>query len=233
MKNHVMMIGAALALASCETNDVRDSLGLNRSAPDEFVVVSRPALSVPPDFTLVPPEPGKEGPRASTSEQARSALLGDSATGSTLSPSGGKFGGDAGWGSLIDTPSDTLTSEFEIQEDGAMARRASAAAVAPVESSSMGSAAESRFLNQMGVDKADPAIRTKLGEDERTEPEAKEEAKSLYESMTGKDTEEPVLDPKGEAERLRSNKDAGKKPNVGEVVTEDKKKSDSVLDTLF
>lgn len=230
-----------LALTACESGEVRDSLGLGRTAPDEFVVVSRPALSVPPDFTLVPPEPGAEGPRASTEEMAREALIGTTEERVRRSISEGTatrmdvdfpnlFVVDDGKGGL---PSDSLQSEFTLQEDGAMARRASAAAVAPVETSSMGTAAESRFLNQVGADKADPKIRAKLGADVRNPPEAKEEAKSLYESMIGAESNEPVLDPKGEAERLRSNKDKGKKPNEGKVVTEDEKKSPSVLDTLF
>lgn len=232
-----------LALTACESGEVRDSLGLGRTAPDEFVVVSRPALSVPPEFTLVPPEPGAEGPRASTEEMAREALIGTTeervrqsisdGTATRLDTDFSLTVGTGAFAGASSLPSDSLTSDFSLQDDGAMARRASAAAVAPVETSTMGTAAESRFLNQVGADKADPKIRAKLGEDVRNPPEAKEEAKSLYESMIGAESTEPVLDPKGEAERLRSNKDKGKKPNEGKVVTEDKKKSPSVLDTLF
>lgn len=223
------MLGLVLALTACETTEVRDTLGLTRRAPDEFVVVSRPALSVPPEFALVPPDPNATGPRASTQEQARSALIGTSV-------SGGESVLGSDWKGLMGdraTPSDLLTSEFEEQPDGALARRATSASVSPVAASTMGSAAESRLLNQMGADKADPGIRAKLGEDERVEPETKEEAKSLYESWIGADTEQPVVDAKAEAERLRKNKDAGKKPNEGEIAVEDEKKSRSVLDTLF
>ena len=42
-----------LALAACSGNDVSDTLGLQKSAPDEFVVVSRPPLVVPPPVSLV------------------------------------------------------------------------------------------------------------------------------------------------------------------------------------
>lgn len=220
-----------LVLSACSGGEVRDTLGLNRRAPDEFVVVSRPALSVPPDFNLTPPEPGKQGPRQSTEDRARSALIGSEVNSNTPNS---VLGSD--WKGLRDDgtlPSDALTSEFELQDDGAMARRATSASVVTVESSAMGSAAESRFLNQMGADKADPSIRTKLGADVLKEPEKKEEAKSLYESIIGADKAEPVLEPKGEAARLRDNKDKGKKPNEGEIVTEDEKKSPSVLDNLF
>ncbi len=229
---------ALLCLTACG-GDARGVLGLEREAPDEFVVVSRPPLSVPPDFTLEAPDVNKTGPRASMSDQAREALIGTTEERVRSSISEGTATRlDADFPNPIDAdggklPSDSLQSEFTLQKDGAMARRASAAAVAPVETGSMGSAAESRLLNQIGVDNADADIRNKLGADLRREPEAKEEAKSLYESMIGAEKDEPVLDPKGEAERLRKNKDAGKKPNVGKVVTEDKKKSPSVIDRWF
>lgn len=65
-----------LILAACDGKSARETLGLTREAPDEFTVVNRPALSVPPDFELRPPRPG-EAPRGiSPQESARAALLG-------------------------------------------------------------------------------------------------------------------------------------------------------------
>jgi len=58
---------------------VQDTLGLSRTAPDEFTVVSRPSLSVPPEFSLRPPKPGEPPRGASAEEQARAALLGKEA----------------------------------------------------------------------------------------------------------------------------------------------------------
>lgn len=64
-------------LAACSGGDVRDTLGLSRRAPDEFVVYSRPPLSVPPEFDLRPPRPGAENPNhVSSEETARETLLG-------------------------------------------------------------------------------------------------------------------------------------------------------------
>ena len=75
---HWLLLGM-LALAACSNTDVRDTLGINKAAPDEFVVVSRPPLSVPPEFDLRPPRPG-EAPRVPAADaQARKLLLGDSA----------------------------------------------------------------------------------------------------------------------------------------------------------
>lgn len=65
-----------LMLAAC--SDTREMLGLNRSMPDEFVVVDRAPLVVPPDFALRPPQPGAPRPQeALPSSQAESLTLGD------------------------------------------------------------------------------------------------------------------------------------------------------------
>lgn len=78
MRYPALILGSFLALAACESGDVRDTLGLDRAAPDEFKVVSRPPLSVPPEFDLRPPEPGAP-PRAapSTEKSAKSLVLQD------------------------------------------------------------------------------------------------------------------------------------------------------------
>lgn len=68
-----------LLLAACDNTDVRDTLGLNRDAPDEFRVVSRPPLSVPPEFTLRPPADPSEtdglGAAISPRRDAQALLL--------------------------------------------------------------------------------------------------------------------------------------------------------------
>src|SRR5581483_7593579 len=47
---------AALLLAGCQT--LREDAGLTKQAPDEFAVVTKPRLIIPPDFNLHPPSPG-------------------------------------------------------------------------------------------------------------------------------------------------------------------------------
>jgi len=67
-------VGLAAALAGCE--GVKNQLGLTKRAPDEFRVVSRAPLSLPPDFSLRPPEPGVARPQEGTAaQQARSAIF--------------------------------------------------------------------------------------------------------------------------------------------------------------
>ena len=67
--------GLALALAGCGDN-VRRSLGLTQQSPDEFRVVSRAPLVVPPSFNLRPPAPGAQRPQeAMPRDQARQAVF--------------------------------------------------------------------------------------------------------------------------------------------------------------
>ncbi len=67
-------ISLILALSACQ--GVREQFGLTKQSPDEFRVVSRAPLSLPPDFTLRPPEPGIARPQeGTTTQQARSAVF--------------------------------------------------------------------------------------------------------------------------------------------------------------
>ncbi|HUJ48268.1 MAG TPA: DUF3035 domain-containing protein [Rhizomicrobium sp.] len=47
---------AALALAGCSS--IRDAAGISKAPPDEFAVVNKAPLIIPPDFNLKPPKPG-------------------------------------------------------------------------------------------------------------------------------------------------------------------------------
>lgn len=65
---------ALLALTGC-SGDVERTLGLTRDAPDEFTVETRAPLSMPPDYTLTPPQPGAPRPQELTAQQAAEAAL--------------------------------------------------------------------------------------------------------------------------------------------------------------
>lgn len=73
---YFLLIGlAVLGLSAC--SDIREGLGLGRSPPDEFAVVDRPPLSMPPDFGLRPPRPGAPRPQeVDTSQRASETLFG-------------------------------------------------------------------------------------------------------------------------------------------------------------
>ncbi len=56
-------VGAAgLLLAAAGCSGAKEALGLVQDPPDEFRVVSRAPLAIPPDFTLRPPRPGEARP---------------------------------------------------------------------------------------------------------------------------------------------------------------------------
>ena len=58
---------------------------MGKRVPDEFAVVQRAPLTIPPDFELRPPRPGEVRPQTgTTSDQARAALVGPPAR--TTSP---------------------------------------------------------------------------------------------------------------------------------------------------
>jgi hypothetical protein len=195
------LILTALLLSACDGQEIRESVGLTNEAPDEFVVVSRPPLSVPPDFDLRPPRPGEVRAAESTERQAKGLIL-------------------------KEDPNQAATIE-ELQP----ASKTVETAVDPVITSDAKSSAESSILSKLGAEKADPEIRTKLGKDARTEKDLSKE-KSLYEKIIKSEgNDEPVVDAKKEAERIRSNKEKGKPINKGKVP--EAEENTSVIDKIF
>ena len=66
---------AAAGLAGCTST--QKALGMSKVTPDEFRVVTKAPLVVPPDYSLRPPAPGEPRPQELQPESAaRNALLG-------------------------------------------------------------------------------------------------------------------------------------------------------------
>ncbi len=64
---------SALSLGACA--NMRQTLGLTRVTPDEFLTVSTAPLSLPPEYGLRPPQPGQPRPQDVTPEiEARRIL---------------------------------------------------------------------------------------------------------------------------------------------------------------
>ncbi len=83
-RRFMVVVLAAALLGGCE--GTREMLGLGKTAPDEFAVYSRAPLSLPPDYGLRPPAPGKARPQSEdTKVTARDAMLGGRATGDAKS----------------------------------------------------------------------------------------------------------------------------------------------------
>jgi hypothetical protein len=71
----LLLLSTALPLVACE--GTKEQLGLTRRTPDEFAVVQRAPLEMPPDFYLRPPTPGAARPQEQTVEaQAQTAIMG-------------------------------------------------------------------------------------------------------------------------------------------------------------
>lgn len=66
---------AAVGLAGCQST--QKALGMSKVTPDEFRIVTKAPLVVPPDYALRPPAPGEPRPQELQPESAaRIALLG-------------------------------------------------------------------------------------------------------------------------------------------------------------
>jgi hypothetical protein len=72
-----LLIVAALGLTACDNTGLRRTLGMDNRGPDEFRVVSRAPLDLPPEFGLRPPTPGAARPNELTvREQAKQTVFG-------------------------------------------------------------------------------------------------------------------------------------------------------------
>lgn len=65
---------AVVTLSGCQ--NVKEQLGVGRNSPDEFTVVKRAPLTLPPEYNLRPPAEGTVPPASETSEQAKAVLMG-------------------------------------------------------------------------------------------------------------------------------------------------------------
>lgn len=63
----------AVSLTACES--VRSAMGITKQPPDEFAVVTKAPLIIPPDYTLRPPKPGAAPLNQVSPTQAAEAAL--------------------------------------------------------------------------------------------------------------------------------------------------------------
>ncbi|TNE37384.1 MAG: DUF3035 domain-containing protein [Alphaproteobacteria bacterium] len=64
---------AATATSGCSS--IGSALGLEKTAPDEFAVVTKAPLVIPPDFSLRPPQPGAARPNEQSPSSAASTAV--------------------------------------------------------------------------------------------------------------------------------------------------------------
>jgi hypothetical protein len=70
-----ILIAAASVLALSGCNTASKALGLAKVTPDEFRIVTKAPLVVPPDYALRPPAPGEPRPQELQPDSAARAVL--------------------------------------------------------------------------------------------------------------------------------------------------------------
>ncbi len=79
----VGLLAATLALGGC--SGITSALGYDRTVPDEFAVVARAPLTLPPTTALNPPTPGAPRPQEGTAtDRAESVVFGTGSQGILL-----------------------------------------------------------------------------------------------------------------------------------------------------
>lgn len=73
-----LIASAMLIVTGCNGTKAKQALGVGRQSPDEFAVVERAPLSIPPSYQLNAPQPGAPRPQEiSPTDQARALITGD------------------------------------------------------------------------------------------------------------------------------------------------------------
>lgn len=72
----LLFLGFLFGLPGCE--NARKELGLEKTPPDEFAIVKREPLELPPSFSLPTPRPGAPRPQEQSPEQkAKASIFGE------------------------------------------------------------------------------------------------------------------------------------------------------------
>jgi hypothetical protein len=65
----IALVGLGLAGALSGCTSLKQAMGLDKQPPDEFAIVTKAPLVVPPDFALKPPRPGAQDSQEPTASQ--------------------------------------------------------------------------------------------------------------------------------------------------------------------
>ena len=138
MKSSILLATCSLlALTACGGGTVKETLGIGHKAPDEFRVVARPPLSMPPQFNLRPPSANAASPTVIPADKQAKSII-----------TGSKITIDDEGVSTVDTAVTTVDS--------------SPLPSATSEKKNKKLSTESEFMKNIGVDKADPKVRDEL-----------------------------------------------------------------------
>ena len=92
MRSLFAISALSVSLAACGGGDsLKDALGYGKNAPDEFAIITKAPLVIPPDFSLRPPQPGTSRPQEANFQPgliAQRALTGESGADQTAPTTG-------------------------------------------------------------------------------------------------------------------------------------------------
>jgi hypothetical protein len=212
--------GLILGLGGCA--DPKKALGLGKRSPDEFTVVTRAPLSLPPEFALRPPQPGAQRPQelgpVDAARQSVFAPSGSSSTPTASAPPIGPTVAPAPRVGVAATPPDS--------------------AAPPVPRSTVGatqgpSTGETALLSRAGTERVTPNIRTVVNEETTRMAEAERPfIDRLIFWKEPLEAQSDVVNPTRETQRLQDNAALGKPPNEGEVPII-RRKTPSLFERLF
>lgn len=242
-----LVVASLLQLGGCSRGTVQDALGMSKRAPDEFAVVRRAPLIMPPDYDLRPPDPGAPRPNIGrTADQARVALTGSQAepspaaqalAGATPPTTGQAAAGSATGAASGGVPAsaiadDLLSAGTNIPNNAsttppaatppATASTAPAATAAPA-SAPAGATGETpgemAMVALAGGNQADPDIRRMIAEENQTLADVEASLFTRIVNWREPSTMGATIDAPAEAQRLRDNKAAGRAPTEGDTPT--------------
>lgn len=229
----LVAVGLAMAAAGC--SGLKDNLGLEKKAPDEFAVVRNAPLSLPPNFNLRPPKPGEIGEgRREQRDQARALLVRDrggaasTAAAGVLATSrpppgagaavaGGSGPSGVNYSFVAGRAEEPLAADIVKYRLLASAPGNPGAAMAGPARSATTDPGERALLGRLDAIDPDPDIRRKV--DEEAARLAADDRTVVERMMFWRKLNPPgvVVEPKGEAARINENSALGKPPTEGET----------------
>jgi hypothetical protein len=207
------LTGVALAVSGCD--GVRQTLGIDKSPPDEFRIVSRAPLSLPPDFALRPPQPGAPRPQEQTQyDRARDTVIGRSGQPATGTQPGSQPGSQAA---------------AQARNPAGGSRNASRSATTQP-ATAAASPGETALLARSGAAQTDPTIRDTVNRESGQPTEGDDTL--LERLLYGHSSAGPLVDPDRESQRLREAQATGRAPNEGDTPTIQRRRR-GLLDGIF
>ena len=197
---------AVLALAGCARGTIQDALGMGKRAPDEFAVVQRAPLVIPPDFELRPPNPGEPRPQTgTTSDQARAALVGQAPTPGTPAVNG--------------LATDGLATNGLARDGQPGFSSLSPGQPIPAVAASGATPGQQALLAEAGAGAVDPDIRRRIAEENQSLAQVEQALFTRVMNWQQPNTLSATVDAPAEAERLRANRAKGEPPTAGDTPT--------------